>query len=70
MGEEIPIELRPKFNFRVIDTSTGDIVETLLDIQWPYAMARLTELQQEDAENNNSRELDVVRFTTDGEQSV
>jgi hypothetical protein len=70
MGEEIPIELRPKFNFRVIDTSTGDIVETLLDIQWPYAMARLTELQQEDAENNNIRELDVVRFTTDGEQSV
>jgi hypothetical protein len=70
MGEEIPIELRPKFNFRVIDTSTGDIVETLLDIQWSYAMDRLTELQQEDAENNNSRALDVVRFTTDGEQSV
>jgi hypothetical protein len=70
MGEEIPIELRPKFNFRVIDTSTGDIVETLLDIQWSYAMDRLTELQQEDAENNNSRALDVIRFTTDGEQSV
>ena len=70
MGEEIPIELRPKFNFRVIDTSTGDIVETLLDIQWSYAMDRLTELQQEDAENSNGRALDVVRFTTDGDTLV
>ena len=70
MGEEIPIELRPKFNFRVIDASTGDIVETLLDIQWSYAMDRLTELQQEDAENSNSRALDVVRFVTDGDTLV
>lgn len=70
MGEEIPVELRPKFNFHVIDVSTREIVETLLDIQWAYAMNRLTEIQQEDAENSNNRELDLVRFAKDGDTLV
>lgn len=67
MGEDTPVELRPKYNFHIFDANTGEIVETLWDIQYAYAMERLTELQNIHSDDNL---LDITSCTASSPEEL
>ncbi len=61
MGEDLPIELRPRFNFHIYNEDTGEILESLWDIQYSYAMDRLTEVNDQSAVANSGVIYDITR---------
>jgi antitoxin component HigA of HigAB toxin-antitoxin module len=60
MGEDMPIELRPKDNYHIYNVATGEIVETLWDIQYALAMAKVQEYI--DDPDFETVPLDCIRF--------
>ena len=64
MGEDMPIELRPKFNFHIYNDDTGEILETLWDIQYSYAMDRLTEVNDQSVAANSGVIYDITRMVS------
>jgi hypothetical protein len=62
MGEDLPIELRPKFNFHIYNEKTGEILETLWDIQYSYAMDRLTEVNDQSVAGDSTVVYDITRI--------
>lgn len=61
MGEDMPIELRPKDNFHIFDAVTGEILETMWDIQYALVMARIQEYY--DDPDFDTVPLNCVRFS-------
>lgn len=61
MGEDMPVELRPKYNFHVFRVDTGEILETIWDIQYTYAMEKIKEYIDNPAWDGIS--IDCLRFT-------
>ena len=62
MGEDLPIELRPKFNFHIYNDETGEILESLWDIQYSYAMDRLTEVNDQSAASGSTVVYEITRI--------
>jgi hypothetical protein len=63
MGEDLPIELRPKFNFHIYNDETGEILETLWDIQYSYAMDRLGALNDQSTADGAGAIYEITRFS-------
>jgi antitoxin component HigA of HigAB toxin-antitoxin module len=61
MGEDMPIELRPKDNYHIYNVATGEIIETIWDIQYALAMAKVQEYY--DNPDFETVPLDCIRFT-------
>ena len=62
MGEDMPIELRPKFNFHIYNDETGEILESLWDTQYTYAMDRLTEVNNQSTASGSNVVYDITRI--------
>lgn len=61
MGEDVPIELRPTHNFHIFRVDTGEIIDSIWDIQYTYAMEKVKEYL--DSPDWDGVPIDCFKFT-------